>query len=103
MNVALGKNFNDFINEYRIREVARKMQDPAYDRITLLGIAYDCGFNSKTTFNRAFRQMTGKSPAEYKNYLKKERPYYNLERRARFTAVNSNQETTPKWSTEKLN
>ncbi len=103
INVGLGKNFNDFINEYRIREVTRKMRDPAYDRITLLGIAYDCGFNSKTTFNRAFRQMTGKSPAEYKNYLKKERPYYNLERRPHFAAVNSNQETTPKWSSEKLN
>ena len=60
INVALKKNFNDFINEYRIREVTRKMQDPAYDSVTLLGIAFDSGFNSKTTFNRTFREMTGK-------------------------------------------
>jgi len=45
-NVALRKNFNDFINEYSIRVVTRKMKDPAYDRITLLGIAFDAGFNS---------------------------------------------------------
>ena len=103
INVALRKNFNDFINEYRVGEVTQKMPDPAYDHITLLGIAFDCGFNSKTTFNRTFRQMTGKSPAEYKNQLKKERPSYNLERRARFTAVISTQETIPKWSSRKLN
>ena len=71
INVSLKKNFTDFINEYRVVEVARKMQDTANDHITLLGIAFDCGFNSKTTFNRTFKQMTGKSPAEYKNELKK--------------------------------
>ena len=103
INMALGKNFNDFINEYRIKEVIHKMQDPAYDRITLLGIAFDAGFNSKTTFNRAFRQMTGKSPQEYKSDLKKERPSYNLEPLSRFTAVISYNEAPPKWSSEKLN
>ena len=40
INTGLKKNFNDFINEYRVRDVASKMQDPAYDRITLLGMAY---------------------------------------------------------------
>ncbi len=103
INMALKKNFNDFVNEYRIREVARKMQDPAYDHLTLLGIAFDAGFNSKTTFNRTFRQMTGKSPAEYKNDLKKERSTYNLRPYSRSTAVISYHETTPKWSSEKLN
>jgi len=103
INLALKKNFNDFINEYRIREVTRKMQDPAYDRLTLLGIALDAGFNSKSTFNRTFRQMTGKSPAEYKNYLKKERPTYHLRRFTHPIAVISNHEATPKWSHEKLN
>jgi putative ABC transport system permease protein len=102
INVALGKNFNDFINEYRIREVTQKMQNPAFDRLTLLGIAYEAGFNSKTTFNRAFRQMTGKGPAEYKNDLKKERPSYNLERRSKIAALNSSQQATPVWSVDKL-
>jgi putative ABC transport system permease protein len=82
--------------------VTQKMQDPTYDHITLLGIAFDCGFNSKTTFNRTFKQITGKSPVEYKNDLKKERPDYNLERRIRFAALNSSQEATPVWSADKL-
>lgn len=103
INTALKKSFNDFINEYRVADIVQKMQDPAYDHITLLGIAFDSGFNSKTTFNRAFRQMTGKGPAEFKNELQKERPSYNLERPYRFTAVISYHKTTPKWSDEKLN
>ncbi len=102
MNVALKKNFSDFVNEFRIREVTQKMQDPAYDRITLLGIAFDSGFNSKTTFNRAFREMTGKSPAEYKNYLKKKRPFYFLEPYSRPSAIISSHKTTSLWSAEKL-
>jgi putative ABC transport system permease protein len=103
VNEALRKNFNDFINEYRIREVARKMQDPAYDRLTLLGIAFDSGFNSKSTFNRTFRQMTGKSPAEYKNDLKKEGPTYHLRPYSRSAAIISYSEATSGWSFEKLN
>ena len=57
-----------------------KMQDEDYSHLTLLGIAYESGFNSKSTFNRIFKEMTGKSPAEYKAYLKKERPIRDLGR-----------------------
>ncbi len=107
INAAFGKSFNDFINEYRIREVTRKMQDPAYDRLTLLGIALDAGFNSKATFNRTFRQMTGKSPKEYKNGLKKEHSTYNLrpylKPYSHSAAVSLFQEATPLWSSDKLN
>ncbi|HEY9002769.1 MAG TPA: ABC transporter permease [Mucilaginibacter sp.] len=103
INTALRKNFNDFINEYRVRDVARKMQDSAYDHITLLGIAYEAGFNSKSTFNRILKQMTGKSPVEYKLALKKEFPSRDLGRQPRFVAIISNQETTHKWSDKKLN
>jgi putative ABC transport system permease protein len=103
INVALKKNFNDFVNEYRIREIAQKMQDPAYDRITLVGIAFNAGFNSKATFNRTFREMTGKSPKEYKNDLKKEHSTYNLRPYSRSAAVISFQKATPMWSSRKLN
>ncbi|WP_154402466.1 ABC transporter permease [Mucilaginibacter endophyticus] len=74
INNGLQKNFNDLINGFRVREVARKMRDPAYDRFTLLGIAYESGFNSQRTFTRVFKELTGKSPVEYKNSLKKEWP-----------------------------
>lgn len=103
INTVLKKSFNDFINEYRVADVVQKMQNPAYDHITLLGIAFESGFNSKTTFNRTFKQITGKSPAEYKNELKKESPSYNLGRYPRFAEVISFHETTPGWSPEKLN
>lgn len=103
INTVLKKSFNDFINQYRVTDVVQKMQDPAYDHLTLLGIAYESGFNSKTTFNRTFKQMTGKSPVAYKNDLKKERPSYNLERHSRFAAVISNPEAISKWSQEKSN
>ncbi|MBS1529210.1 MAG: ABC transporter permease [Bacteroidetes bacterium] len=103
INIALKKNFNDFVNEYRIRDVITKMQEPAYSRMTLEGIGFDSGFNSKSTFNRTFRLMTGNSPAEYKKYLEKERPTYHLNLNSHSTAIISNRETTPKWSHEKLN
>ncbi|WP_426668348.1 FtsX-like permease family protein [Mucilaginibacter sp. McL0603] len=99
INTALKKSFNDFINEYRVAEVAQKMQDHAYDHLTLMGIAYDSGFNSQSTFHRAFKELTGKTPAEYK----KELPFYNLTHRSRFAAVISRHETTPKWPHDKLN
>ena len=102
VNIALKKSFNDFVNEYRVSEVARKMQDPAYDRITLLGIAYESGFNSKTTFHRIFKEMTGKSPAEYKAGQKKVIPSYNLEPRSGLAPVILHRETTPRWSHEQL-
>jgi len=102
INAVLKKSFNDFINEYRIAEVIRKMQNPVYDRLTLLGIAFDSGFNSKTTFSRAFRRMTGKTPGEYSSDLKKEGSSYNLNPHSRSAAIVSCHEVTPKWSYEKL-
>jgi putative ABC transport system permease protein len=103
INTVLKKSFNDFINEYRVADVVQKMQDTAYDHLTLLGIAFESGFNSKTTFNRTFKQTTGKNPVAYKIELKKERPSYNLERHSHIAAVISNYKTTPKWHDEKLN
>jgi putative ABC transport system permease protein len=102
INTALKKSFNDFINEYRVADVVQKMQDRAYNHITLLGIAFESGFNSQSTFNRIFRQMTGKSPLEYKNNLKKEHPSYNLGSRQQLASVILHRETAPKRSHEKL-
>jgi putative ABC transport system permease protein len=103
LNTVLKKSFNDFINEYRVQEAARKMQDPANDHITLLGIAYESGFNSQSTFNRIFKQMTGKSPLEYKNELKKEQSTYNLGSSPQVTPIILRHETAPKWYHEKSN
>lgn len=69
INSGFEKNFNDFINEYRIAEVKAKLSSTASQNLTLLGIAFACGFNSKATFNRAFKKFTGLSPKEYQDQL----------------------------------
>ncbi|MBK8567008.1 MAG: helix-turn-helix transcriptional regulator [Saprospiraceae bacterium] len=65
VNRAFGKNFNDFVNEYRVEEVKRLLEDPKAKHLSLLGIGLECGFNSKSTFNRAFRKVTGVAPSEW--------------------------------------
>ena len=65
LNQYLGKSFSMFINEYRVAAVQTKLLDPACQTSTILGLAYDCGFNSQATFQRAFRGVTGQSPKQY--------------------------------------
>ena len=66
LNSDLNKNFHDFINEYRVKEVKKRLVDPAYDHLTILAIGLDSGFNSKSSFNRIFMKATGVSPKDYK-------------------------------------
>jgi AraC-like DNA-binding protein len=65
LNQHLGKSFNAFINEYRVEAVKRKLLQPTAQSSTILGVAFDCGFNSQATFQRAFRSVTGQTPKEY--------------------------------------
>ena len=65
INNGYGLNFNDYINDYRVRAMMDKIRAGEHRRQTLLGLAFDCGFNSKATFNRAFRKKTGLSPKEW--------------------------------------
>lgn len=64
LNEILDKKFNDFINEYRVNEVKKLIQDPNNEKYTLLGLAYSAGFNSKSSFNRAVNKQLGISPNE---------------------------------------
>ncbi len=68
-----GKGFNDFVNYYRVEAVKRKLQAPQYREYTLLGIGDECGFNSKTSFYRVFKEMTGITPTEYIEQINKDR------------------------------
>lgn len=70
LNVHIGKNFFTFVNEFRLKAVVRRLANPDYDHLTIIGIANDCGFNSKSTFNSLFKQFTGKTPSEYKKELR---------------------------------
>jgi len=65
INDQLGKSFFEFINSYRVEEVKQRFFDPSYSNLTLLGIAMECGFNSKASFNRIFKQLTNQTPTEY--------------------------------------
>jgi len=67
LNTVFNQNFYDFINNYRIEEVKERLKDSRYKNLTVLAIAYDCGFNSKSTFNRIFKQKTGFTPTQYRN------------------------------------
>lgn len=67
INQGFGMNFNDLINNYRIEAVKEMFQIGEHKKSTLLGIAYDCGFNSKATFNRSFKKNTGQTPKEFLN------------------------------------
>ncbi len=71
LNQHLHKNFNAFINEYRVDEAKKRINNPAYEHLTLTGIAFECGFNSQATFQRAFRQWAGMSPGEFASQQKK--------------------------------
>jgi AraC-like DNA-binding protein len=69
INSSQKKNFYKFINEFRVEEVKEKLVDPAFNNYNLLGIALECGFNSKTSFNRIFKEITGLTPSEFKNSI----------------------------------
>jgi len=69
LNDYIGKNFYDYVNEYRIEEVKKRLSNPTYGNQTLSSIGLDCGFNSKSAFNRIFKNTTGKTPSEYKKFV----------------------------------
>jgi AraC-like DNA-binding protein len=65
INEGIGQNFNDYINQYRVEAVINQFQSGEHLKHTLLGIALDCGFNSKATFNRAFKKVKGTTPSDF--------------------------------------
>ena len=66
INSGQNMNFHQLINGYRIGEVKEMLLDPSFGHFSVLGIAYECGFNSKSAFNRIFKEETGLTPSEYK-------------------------------------
>jgi AraC-like DNA-binding protein len=65
LNEKLGKNFNEFINHYRVENFKRLALDDANQHISLLGLAYESGFNFKTVFNTFFKKETGMTPSAF--------------------------------------
>ena len=65
INSGFEKNFNDYVNEYRVDAFKDMLAQGRHKQLSLLGIAYECGFNSKATFNRVFKKFTHNSPSDY--------------------------------------
>ncbi|MCE7996100.1 MAG: helix-turn-helix transcriptional regulator [Roseivirga sp.] len=65
INEQLHKSFFDFVNTYRVEEVKRLLSESRHEQLTLLAIAYDSGFNSKSSFNSIFKKITGVTPSQY--------------------------------------
>ncbi|MGI4759622.1 MAG: helix-turn-helix domain-containing protein [Janthinobacterium lividum] len=64
INLGCGQSFSDFVNGYRVAEAQRKLADPRFAHYSLVGVALESGFNSKSTFNRVFKKLTGQVPRE---------------------------------------
>lgn len=65
INEKEGKSFFDYINTLRVEEFIRLAALPNSSQYTILSLAYDCGFNSKSSFNKNFKKVTGHSPSAY--------------------------------------
>jgi len=66
INEKLDCSFLDFINEYRVEEAKEKLRDENYENYTIISVAYEVGFNSKSAFYNAFRKFTGRTPSQFR-------------------------------------
>ncbi len=69
INSGIGDNFYNFVNTYRVNEVKRLINEDKSKRYTIMALAHDAGFNSKSSFNHIFKKVTGLTPSEYRNGL----------------------------------
>ncbi len=69
INEEFGKNFNEFINGYRVELFKERVVNKKYNHLSILGLAFECGFNSKSSFNNTFKRLTGITPKAYKNSI----------------------------------
>lgn len=69
LNTRINQNFYDFINRYRVEEVKRRLAEGESQKYSLIAIAFDSGFNSKSAFNTIFKKHTGTTPSQYRKQL----------------------------------
>ncbi len=66
LNAQLGQTFYDFVNGYRVREVQRRIAAGEAQKVTMLSLALEAGFASKSTFNLVFKKLTSQTPSDYR-------------------------------------
>jgi len=69
INTRIKQNFFDFVNSYRVKQVKNDLSQESKQNLTLLAIAFDAGFNSKSSFNAVFKKHTGKTPSQYRDSI----------------------------------
>ena len=69
INQSFNKNFFDFINAYRVQEVQQILKESRDHKLTVLEAMYQAGFNSKSSFNTAFKKETGQTPTEFRKKI----------------------------------
>lgn len=65
INSLYSKNFSEFVNTYRVEEFIRKFREQESPELNIYGLSLESGFNSKSTFNSAFKKHTGQTPTQY--------------------------------------
>jgi AraC-like DNA-binding protein len=66
INQSFAQSYNDFVNRYRVEEAKRLLSDPAREADSLLTLAFEAGFNNKTSFNEAFKKHAGMTPSRFR-------------------------------------
>lgn len=77
INAEMGTNYSDYVNSLRVEEAKKYLDDPDYNNFTLHAIGLEVGFNSKSSFNSAFKKFTGLTPTEYKKKMLSEADAFN--------------------------
>ena len=67
VNSKSGSNFNEYLNRYRVEHAKKILKDSGFSNLSIAAIAYDCGFNSLSSFNTSFKKLTGKTPSAFRN------------------------------------
>ncbi len=70
LNTEIGKNFFQFVNEFRVQAVKNKLEDPKNDELSIEAIGYDCGFSSKSSFFAVFKLISGNTPLQYRKSVR---------------------------------
>lgn len=78
LNQHMNVSFYDYVNQFRVEEVKKKIMNPSFSKYTLLAIALECGFNSKTSFNRTFQRFEKITPSKFRTQVLKSKSNYDL-------------------------
>lgn len=68
INIEFQQNFYNYVNQHRIKYAENMLKDPEESEESILMIAYNSGFQSKTSFNKAFKSINGLTPSEYRKH-----------------------------------